>query len=197
MILILVLFLIFHCDPISSDNELEVFGKMEISLHIGVMTYKKYSTPYTKCVFPRDIMTALTLVSYLYLENHSVNEEDSNLRDSAMVLIKSTSKNETLHHNSFGRVNKMFVLFVIDYIALSLLTDAYVVHKTGVSPAPYANVEFTREESDMFKHNQCLLINYVLDSTRHDSVIAHYLRNIKNSTVGWWITSKYQKNNLC
>ena len=77
-------------------------------------------------------MTALTLLSYLYLENHSVNEEDSNLRDSAMVLIKGISENETLLHNSFGRVNKMFVQFVIDYIALSFLTDAYVVHKTGV-----------------------------------------------------------------
>ncbi len=91
----------------------------------------------------------------------------------------------------------MSVQFVIDYIALSLLTDAYVVHKTGVSPAPYANVEFTREESTMFQHNQRLLIDYVLDSTRHDSVVAHYLRNVKNSTVGWWITSKYQTIYLC
>ncbi len=33
--------------------------------------YKKYSTLYTGCVSPRDIMTALTLLSYLYLENHS------------------------------------------------------------------------------------------------------------------------------
>jgi hypothetical protein len=130
--MILVLFLIFHCDSMSSDNELEVFGKMETSLHIGDMKYKKYSTPYVGCVFPRDIMTALTLLSYLYLENHSVNEEDSNLRDSAMVHIQGISENETLHHNSFGRVNKMFVQFVIDYIALSFLTDAYVVHKTGV-----------------------------------------------------------------
>ena len=95
---------------------------MVTTLYIGDITYKKYSTPYTECVFPHDIMTALTLLSYLYLENHSVNEENSNLRDSAMVLIKSTS--ETLHHNSFGRVNKMFVHFVIDYIALSFLTDA-------------------------------------------------------------------------
>ena len=142
-------------------------------------------------------MTALTLLSYLYLENHSVNEENSNLRDSAMVLIKSTSENQTLHHNSFGRVNKMFVHFVIDYIALSLLTDAYVVHKTGVSPAPYANVEFSPQESTMFQHNQRLLIEYVLDSTRHDSVVGNYLRNIKNSSVGWWITSKYEKIHLC
>ena len=116
--MILVLFLIFHCDSISSDNELEVFGKMETSLYIGDMKYKKYSTPYVGCVFPRDIMTALTLLSYLYLENHSVNEEDSNLRDSAMVHIQGISENETLHHNSFGRVNKMFVQFVIDYSAL-------------------------------------------------------------------------------
>ena len=44
----------------------------------------------------------------------------------------------------------------------------------------------------------CLLIDSVLDSTCQDSVVAHYLRDIKNrSVVGWWITSKYQKNNLC
>jgi hypothetical protein len=142
-------------------------------------------------------MTALTLLSYLYLENHSVNEEDSNLHDSAMVLIKRTSEKETLHHNSFRRVNKMFVQFVIDYyIALSFLTDAYAVHMTGVSPAPYAKVEFSLEESTMFQHNQCLLIDYVLDSTRQHSVVAHYLR-IKNSSVGWWITSKYEKIYLC
>ncbi len=72
-----------------------------------------------RSVLPRDIMTALTLLPYLYLENHSVKEEDSNLRDSAMVLIKSTNKNEMLHHNSFGKVNKMFIQFVIEYFAVS------------------------------------------------------------------------------
>ena len=65
----------------------------------------------------------------------------------------------------------------------------YVVHKT--------NVEFSPQESTMFQHNQHLLIDYVLDSSRHDSVVGHYLRNIKNSSVGWWITSKYEKIQLC
>ena len=60
--------------------------------------------------------------------------------------------------------------------------------------ASQANVEFSREESTMFQHNQRLLIDSVLDSTCQDSVVAHYLRDIKNrSVVGWWITSKYKK----
>ena len=63
--------------------------------------------------------------------------------------------------------------------------------------ASQANVEFSREESTMFQHNQRLLIDYVLDSTRQDSIVAHYLRNIKNSSGGWWITSKYKKIYLC
>ncbi len=72
MTLILVSYPISHGDPICSDNELEIFGKMVTTFYIGDMTYKKYSTPYSGCVFPRDSMTALTLLSYLYLENHSV-----------------------------------------------------------------------------------------------------------------------------
>jgi hypothetical protein len=40
-------------------------------------------------------------------------------------------------------VNKMFVKVVIDFLSLSLLFDASVVLKTGISPAPYAGVEFS------------------------------------------------------
>ncbi len=41
----------------------------------------------------------------LFLEQPKVKDEDSNIRDSLMKLIKTSAVNEELHTNSFGKVS--------------------------------------------------------------------------------------------
>ena len=60
-------------------------------------------------MFPRDVKSALCMVVNLFFEQPKVNDEDSNIRDSLMKLIKTSAVNEGLHVNSFGKVSS-FVL---------------------------------------------------------------------------------------
>jgi hypothetical protein len=82
----------------------------------------------------------------------------------------------------------MFVKFVIDFQSLSLWFDAYIVHKTGIAAAPYAGVEFSVDQQEMFQLNQTLFIDFVLDGTTDGSVISKFLKNRDNS-VGWRSTT--------
>jgi hypothetical protein len=79
------------------------------TLHIGKLEYKnkhgKKSGSFTAQVFPRDVKSALCLVVNLFLEQTKVDDEDSNIRDSLMKLIKTSAVNEGLHANSFGKVS--------------------------------------------------------------------------------------------
>ncbi len=59
--------------------------------------------------FPRDVKSALCLVVNLFLEQPKVKDEDRNIRDSLMKLIKTSAVNEGLYANSFGKVSS-FVL---------------------------------------------------------------------------------------
>ena len=77
------------------------------------MAYTKFMPRYTESVRPHDVMSALTLLSYLYLEGNHVDGEHRKLQDSAMWLIKNSGKN-LVHFNSIGKVNKnkKFITFV-------------------------------------------------------------------------------------
>ena len=88
-------------------------------------------------------------------------------------------------------MNKTFITFVIDFLALSYLFDAYAVHKTGKSPSPFLNCEFTDNERNMFKHNQQVLITFLLNSSHN----VHATRHIDED--GWMVDSKYLKTRLC
>ena len=79
------------------------------TLHIGKLEYK---TKYGKKgdylllhVYPRDVKSALCLLVNLFLEQPKVKDEDSNIHDSLMKLIKTSAVNEALHANFFGKVS--------------------------------------------------------------------------------------------
>ena len=83
-------------------------------LHFGNLRYhNSHASTFCERVKPRDIKAALVLLTYLKLEHHTV--EDSLLFDSSMLLIKASSEGVGVHFNSFGKPNRMFVWFVIDF----------------------------------------------------------------------------------
>ncbi len=76
------------------------------------------------------------------LEHLSVPDKDSTLNDT--LLLKTPTE---IHYNSFGKVNKTFCRFVIEYIAMSLDFDYWGDHAANHTPCPF---------------NRVLLIGYVL-----------------------------------
>ncbi len=75
-------------------------------LHFGVLNYNNASSStFHERVKPRDVKATLTLLSYLYLEHHTIEECDSLLFDSSMLLIKASTKGAGVHFNSIGKPN--------------------------------------------------------------------------------------------
>jgi hypothetical protein len=91
---------------------------------------------------PRNVKCALALVVRLFLEHSKVTESSSMVEDSAMLLIQETTNADVFHSNSFGKVNANFAHFVIDFLSLLLLFDAYTDHNANASPAPWAGRNF-------------------------------------------------------
>jgi hypothetical protein len=92
------------------------------TLNIGKLEYKtkhgKKPGSFLDKVFPRDVKSALCLLVNLFLEQPMVKDEDSNIHDSLMKLIKTSAVNEGLLANSFGKVSDWFykVIEFISYI---------------------------------------------------------------------------------
>ena len=63
-------------------------------------------------VFPRDVKSTLCLLVNLFLEQPKIKDEDSNISDSLMKLIKTSAVNEGLHANSFGKVISFVMRFI-------------------------------------------------------------------------------------
>ncbi len=77
------------------------------------------------------------------LEHHSVTDENSTLIDALLVQIKRSSfprderTPDLIHTNCFGKPNKLFCHFVIEYIAMSLYFNYWGEHSAATGPAPY------------------------------------------------------------
>ncbi len=84
------------------------------TLHIGKLEYVtkhgKKPVSFQDKVFPGDVKSALCLVGNLFLEQPKVKDEDSNICDSLMKLIKTSAVNEGLHANSFLKVSSFVLL---------------------------------------------------------------------------------------
>ncbi len=65
------------------------------------------------------------------------------VQDSAMLIIKEATNADVFHSNSFGKVNANFARFVIDFLSMLLLFDAYSDHKENAAPAPWAGRNFS------------------------------------------------------
>ncbi len=70
-------------------------------------------------------------------------DKSSTLIDALLVKIKRSSfpkddrSPEFIHANCFGKPNKLFCRFIIEYIAMSLYFDYWGEHSGATGPAPY------------------------------------------------------------
>jgi hypothetical protein len=100
------------------------------------------------------VKSALSLVVRLLQEHSNVLEEKSSIVDLLMIDIKKSSKDQTLHANSIGKVNASFAKFVVDFIAMSLLFDAFIYHNAQAAPAPWAGRHLSIKEQNLFQQNR-------------------------------------------
>ena len=129
---------------------IQVANKFGRHLAIGIDSFNKNTPYYTKNNTPADVFGALTFMMSSTLEHFTVPDKDSTLNDTLMVQIKASSEPSkktpnSLHSNSFGKVNKTFCRFVIEYIAMSLYFDYWGDHATMSAPAPLNKVSTSSE----------------------------------------------------
>jgi len=109
---------------------------------IGRDSFDKNCEYYTKNNSPADVFGALTFMMSASLEHHSVTDANSSLIDTLLVNIKRSSfpkdkqTPDFIHPNCFGKPNKLFCRFVIEYIAMSLYFDYWGEHSAATGPAP-------------------------------------------------------------
>ncbi len=91
-----------------------------------------------------------------------------------------SSNPQSINSNSFGRVNKTFTCFVIDFLAVQLVFSNWFPFKCQNAPSPYAcNIEL-EAKMDAIKTNQKILILLVL----HMNPRAHLLL-LDQERSGW------------
>jgi hypothetical protein len=152
-------------------------------LHIGVLHFNNTKTfTFHSRVHPRDVKLALSMLSYLFLENCHVSKEDSLLFDSAKLLMKQLSSGLCIYFNSIGKPNHMFAWFVIDFLSMLLLFDTFVDHRSLIAPVPYGHKDLTYQEQGMLKHNQKILINFCF--SQRPTIVQKYFMNAKTGNIG-------------
>jgi hypothetical protein len=86
----------------------------------------------------------------------------------------------------------MFAQFVIDYLSMVLLFDAYTDNNANTSPAPWGAkylstdkvVKFgNKSENDMFQENQKILIHFLHESMGGRCL--DFFGNRTRSQIGW------------
>jgi hypothetical protein len=135
----------------------------------------------------RDVKSALSLVVHLLLEHSNVPEEKSSIVDLLMIDIKKSSKGETIHANSIGMVNARFAKFVVDFIAMLLLFDAFIYHNAQAAPAPWAGRHLSIEEQNLFQQSQIVLVKFCL--CQNEDQAWKLFGKRKLGTVGWTVSN--------
>jgi hypothetical protein len=135
----------------------------------------------------RDVKSALSLVVCLLLEHLNVPEEKSSIVDLLMIEIKKSSKDETIHADSIGKVNASFVKFVVDFLAMLLLFDAFIYHNAQAAPAPWAGRHLLIDEQRLFQQNQIVLIKFCLQQNEDQAWKLFGKREF--GTVGWNVSN--------
>jgi hypothetical protein len=131
--------------------------------------------------------SALSLVVHLLLEHSNVPEEKSSIVDSLMIGIKKSSKDETIHANSIGKVNSSFAKFVVDFIAMLMLFDAFIYHNAQAAPAPWAGRHLSIKEQNLFQQNQIVLVKFCLH--QNDDQAWKLFGKTEFGTVGWTVSN--------
>jgi hypothetical protein len=110
----------------------------------------------------RDVKSALSLVVHLLLEHSGVPVEKSCIVDLLMKDIKKSSTDKSIHSNSIGKFNASFAKFVVDFIAMLLLFDAFIYHNAQAAPAPWVCRQLSIKEQNLFQQNQIVLVKFCL-----------------------------------
>ncbi len=76
--------------------------------------------------------------------------------------IKKSSKEETIHSNSIGKVNTSFAKFVVDLLAMILLFDLFIDHNAQAAPSPWAGRKLSIKEQYLLQQNQIVLLKFCL-----------------------------------
>jgi hypothetical protein len=111
------------------------YGKMK--LIIGEYKFTRCDGRYIDHVVCRDLFGALILMMNLQLENW--NNKKNRSTDSAMLKIKKSTIGHDIHVNLFGKVNKTFCQFVVDYVSMALVFDVWSSHLSQFAPASYVS----------------------------------------------------------
>jgi hypothetical protein len=86
----------------------------------------------------------------------------SRITDTLMNQIKESStpssNHQPINSNSFGRVNKTFACFVIDFLVVQLVFNNWFPFKCQNAPSPYARNIEPEAKMDVIQTNQKILI---------------------------------------
>jgi len=144
----------------------EDYCKGSLKLAIGEYSYNKTEGRFTQEVVCRDVVGALVLLMNLQLEHYTSKKNVSS--DSSMFRIKKSTINQVIHVNSFGRVNKMFCQFALDFISMLLVFDAWSSHVSQTTPAPHVSGVPDRVY-ELMKTNRTILVHYILSKQVSDA----------------------------
>jgi hypothetical protein len=123
-------------------------------------------------------------MSSLLLENFNKRGDFSRITNTLMNEIKESSTpsddHQPINSNSFGRVNKTFAPFVIDFLAVQLVFNNWFPFKCQNALSPYARNIESEAKMVAIKTNQKILISLVL----HMNPRAHSLL-LDQGRSGW------------
>ncbi len=130
------------------------------------------------------MLAGLSLMSSLLLENYNKRGHFSRISDTLMEQIKEsstpTSNRQPINLNSFGRVNKTFACFVIDFLAVQLVFNNWFPFKCQNAPSLYVRNIEPNAKMVAIKTNQQILISLIL----HINPRAHSLL-LDQGHSGW------------
>ena len=99
-----------------------------------------------------------------------------------MLLVKQSSEGSNVHFNSIGKPNRMFAWFVIDFLAMSMLFDSFIDHRSLVAPMPFKKTPLSEEHAGMLVHNKHILTKFCLGQGL--SRINNFFLNEKTGDAG-------------
>jgi hypothetical protein len=135
----------------------DLVNDSEEPLYFGILNYNNtVASTFRARVKPQDAKAALVMLTYLFLEHHTV--EDSLLFDSLMLLIKQSSEGSDVHFNSIGKSNRVFAWFVVNFLAMSIMFHFFIDYRLLVAPMPFKKVPLSEEHCGMLVHNKHILI---------------------------------------
>jgi hypothetical protein len=119
------------------------------------------------------------LMVMLQLEDFLVCGKLSHICDSQMKFLKMSSNGELTNHHSFGRVNKKFAQFVIDFISVQLEFNNCYPFSTQFAPSPFAK-NIPEEVESALKNNQMILINICIRFDHSTNILF-----VEQGVKGW------------